>query len=66
MATCCIQDGVMYKSYPFFSAPEHFGLIMNVDGIKVFNSSKFKLWPVLLANTILPPHLRMLVYGLVP
>ena len=56
---CNIQDGVMYKSDLFFFAPEHFGLIMNVDGIKVLNSSKVTLWPVLLANISLPPHLRM-------
>lgn len=32
---------------------------MNIDGIKVFTSSKFTLWPVLLSITSLPPHLRM-------
>ena len=32
---------------------------MNIDGIKVFTSSKFTLWPVLLFITSLPPHLQM-------
>ena len=56
---CDIQDGESYKHDPFFTAPEHVGVIMNIDGIKVFASSKFTLWPVLLSITSLPPHLRM-------
>ena len=56
---CDIQDGEACKSDPFFSAPEHLGIILNTDGIKVFKSSKFSLWPILLSITSLPPHLRM-------
>ena len=54
-----IQDGEEYKNDPFFSVPEHTGLIMNTDGIPVFKSSKSSLWPVLLSVTSLPPALRM-------
>ena len=54
-----IQDGEEYKNDPFFSVPEHTGLIMNTDGIPVFKSSKSSLWPVLLSVTSLPPALCM-------
>ena len=35
---------------------------MNIDGIQVFTSSKFTLWPILLSITKSPPHLRMNKY----
>ena len=54
-----IQDGSEYKKDPFFSVPEHTGLIMNADRIPVFKSSKYTLWPVLLSITSLPPAIRM-------
>lgn len=32
--------------------------MLNIDGINVFTSSKFTLWPVLLSISSLPPHIR--------
>ena len=54
-----IQDGEEYRKDPFFSVPEHTGLIMNTDGIPVFKPSKTSLWPVLLSITSLPPAIHM-------
>lgn len=55
-----IQDGEEYRNDPFFSVPEHTGLIiMNTDGIPVFKSSKSSLWPILLSVASLPPSIRM-------
>ena len=54
-----IQDGEEYQTDPFFSVPEHTGLIMNTYGIPVFKSSKSSLWPVLLSIASLPPAVRM-------
>ena len=53
-----IQDGEEYQNDPFFSVPEHTGLIMNTDGIPVFKSSKSSLWPILSVAS-LPPSIRM-------
>ena len=60
---CDIQDGLKYtelaKPGRFLSFPEHTGLILNTDGVAVFNSSKHSLWLVYLSVTSLPPHLLM-------
>ena len=52
-----IQDGEEYQNDPFFSVPEHTGLIMNTDGIPVFKSSKSSLWPILSVASL--PPIRM-------
>ena len=58
-----IQDGCAYshlmKPDNFLSYPEHMGLMLNTDGVAVFNSSRYSLWPIYLSVTNLPPHLRM-------
>ena len=58
-----IQNGMVYQSLmapgKFLSFIEHIGLILNTDGVAVYKSSKFSLWPIYLALANLPPHLRM-------
>ncbi|KAI8481889.1 hypothetical protein Bbelb_403340 [Branchiostoma belcheri] len=44
-----ITDGVVYKSIEELQDPRNISLLMNTDGIKVFNSSNYGLWPVYLA-----------------
>ena len=62
----CLQDihdgsviSELSKPGRFLSYPEHTGLILNTDGVATFKSTKHSLWPVYLAVTNLPPHLRM-------
>lgn len=43
----------------FLSVPEHTGLLLNTDGVPIFKLSKTSIWPVYLAITSLPPHVRM-------
>ncbi len=47
------------KPGKFLSIPEHTGLLLNTDGVPIFKSSKTSIWPVYLAITSLPPHIRM-------
>ena len=47
-----IQDGTVIKNLmkpgKFLSVPEHAGLIINTDGVQIFNSAKHSVWPVYL------------------
>ncbi|MCH9716718.1 MAG: hypothetical protein K0U52_06490, partial [Gammaproteobacteria bacterium] len=43
----------------FLSKREHLGLILNTDGVSKFKSSSLTIWPVYLAVTNFPPHVRM-------
>ena len=58
-----IHDGAVIKALmqpgKFLSIPENTGLLLNTDGVPVFKSSKCTLWPVYLAISSLPPHIRM-------
>lgn len=58
-----IQDGVGYTKLcepgRFLSYPEHTGLILNAHGVATFKSTSHSIWPIYLAVTSLPPHLRM-------
>lgn len=58
-----IQDGNDYrhlmKPGKFLSVPEHTGLVLCADGVKLFKSCGQSLWPLLFAVTSLPPRIRM-------
>ncbi|XP_062567995.1 uncharacterized protein LOC134230240 [Saccostrea cucullata] len=64
-----ICDGKLYKEtftkdgYFTNSTAEHHGQLhisfqMNTDGVSLFRSSSFSIWPVYLVINELPPHLR--------
>ena len=47
---CDVFDGDLYKSHNgFFSNPDNLSFNFNTDGVPVFSSSKFSIWPVLLS-----------------
>lgn len=62
-----ILDGKLYKekiSNGFFkdergtSQELHISVQMNTDGVSLFRSSSFSVWPVYFVINELPPHLR--------
>lgn len=64
-----ISDGKLYRENftedGFFrgSTSEHHGQLhisfqLNTDGVSLFRSSSFSIWPVYLVINELPPHLR--------
>lgn len=59
---CDIYDGELYKKlsqYPYvLSSPHNISFTWNTDGVPVFKSSNFSLWPLYLVVNELPPKKR--------
>ena len=57
-----IYDGVNYQKHfinkGFLSKKQNISFIWNTDGIPIFKSSKFTIWPLYLAINELPPQKR--------
>ena len=57
-----IYDGTRYQFYmqsgEFLSQHHNISFIWNTDGIPVFKSSKYTIWPLYFAISELPPHKR--------
>ncbi|XP_057211909.1 uncharacterized protein LOC130567659 isoform X2 [Triplophysa rosa] len=55
-----IFDGAMYKSVDPLNDPDQFNLSLtwNIDGIHIFKSSPFHIWPIQIIINELPPHMR--------
>lgn len=52
-------DGDLYQSQgKFLSSYGHLSFSWNTDGVSIFKSSPFNLWPVMLKINTLPPRLR--------
>ena len=58
---CDIYDGAAYQKYGEFLSkenPAHTSLLCNTDGVALFRSSKFSIWPIWLVINELPPSQR--------
>ena len=58
-----IYDGQVFKSFlrrvvEPLNLERFLAFMWNTDGIAVFKSSKFSIWPFFLSNVLLPPELR--------
>ena len=54
-----VYDGREYAKHKrFLSEPGNVSLLLNTDGIKMFNSSGIDLWPIWLVVNELPPNER--------
>ncbi|XP_028517453.1 uncharacterized protein LOC110247556 isoform X1 [Exaiptasia diaphana] len=57
-----ILDGTEYEKLKakggFLSFKNHFSFMFNTDGVAIFRSSAFSIWPLYLQLNELPPHLR--------
>ena len=40
----------------------HISMQMNTDGVAIFKSSKFDIWPIYMTVNELPPHMRYKIY----
>ena len=59
-----IYDGLLYRKFMspngIFNSHNNISLIWNIDGLPVFSSSKFSLWPCYFIVNELPYQLRLL------
>ena len=56
-----VYDGLLYKQCVesgFLDSPTNITMQFNTDGVALWNSSKYSLWPVFLRINELPPVLR--------
>ena len=55
-----IYDGVSYREHfsSFLSKPTNVSLLLNTDGVAIFNSSKVSIWPVWIQINELPKSQR--------
>ena len=60
---CDVWDGVVLRWLSqkgcFFSKKHHIAFSMNTDGVPLFKSSSWNLWPVLLSILNFPANIRM-------
>lgn len=55
-----VYDGAHYQKHAsFLSQPANISLLINTDGIAIFQSSKASLWPVWVMINELPKRLRL-------
>lgn len=55
-----VYDGAHYQKHAsFLSQPANISLLINTDGIAIFQSSKGSLWPVWVMINELPKRLRL-------
>ena len=61
-----VYDGSLYKSKcgpdGFLSKQHNISLKLNTDGVAIFHSSQFGVWPLFLLINELPPSLRYCNY----
>ena len=54
-----MYDGALYKKHSsFVSSPGNITMVVNTDGVQIFRSSKFFVWPLWLIVNELPPTER--------
>jgi len=53
-----IYDGLVYKEVMGNKDSSHISLMWNTDGVPVFNSSNYSMWPIQCIINELPIHLR--------
>ncbi len=61
----CIQDvsdGALYKRIPLLTDPSNISLTWNTDGVPVFNSSSYSMWPIqCIINEVTPSERKNFV-----
>jgi hypothetical protein len=58
---CDVYDGLQYKKWKnFLNEPANVSFLVNTDGVAIFRSSKFSIWPVWIVINELPKSQRFL------
>ncbi len=54
-----VYDGSLYRKHQeFLTAPGNVSFIVNTDGVQLFRSSAYSIWPIWLVMNELPPNER--------
>ena len=53
-----IYDSPNWKKHKELESPGNMGMVLNADGMSVFQVGNYSTWPLYLMNANLPPHLR--------
>ena len=54
-----VYDGCLYQKHKqFLGTPGNVSFILNTDGVQIFRSSTYSIWPIWLAVNELPPNER--------
>ena len=56
-----IQDSPSWKDSPILNRKWNLGIALNADGLSVFKSTAYSLWPIFIIFLNLPPGKRFLV-----
>lgn len=59
-----IQDAPSWKQCPLLRTKWNLGLSLNTDGMSVYKSSNYEVWPILVSILNLPPSMRYSVDNL--
>ena len=60
---CDVYDGLQYKKWKYFlNEPANVSFLLNTDGVAIFRSSKFSIWPVWIVINELPKSQRYVLF----
>jgi hypothetical protein len=60
---CDVYDGLQYKKWKnFLNEPANVSFLVNTDGVAIFRSSKFSIWPVWIVINELPKSQRYVLF----
>ena len=60
---CDVYDGLQYKKWKnFLNEPANVSFLLNTDGVAIFRSSKFSIWPVWIVVNELSKSQRYVLY----
>lgn len=53
-----LYDAPNWRQHLHLHTPGNMGLVLNADGMSMFKSGLYSVWPIFLMNANLPPALR--------
>ncbi len=59
---CGVMDGDLYKSNEELNNENNISIQFNIDGIPMYNKSKYNIWPIQCAINELPPAKKKKIF----